>query len=296
MPVGLLLLVAGACSSGDDSRDEATATTRRTTTTTVPVTTTALVPAQPANDPVALTEQLLAAETRIGSASTPLTDLPALGHAQQVAYRQLVAHPEWMDHVRSRLPDDVRTLMEAHVAAGAALRSLVTDLKDAPPTDWVIVEPEPAATLLRYYKDAEVRTGIPAPYLASVHLVETRMGRIRGTSTAGAKGPMQFLDSTWARHGTDGDGDGVADIENPHDAILTAAHYLRAAGGPADMARALFAYNHAQAYVDAVTTYARHMAADERRFYAYHGWQVYYATTRGDVLLPVGYGRTQAEQ
>lgn len=289
-----LTLLSVACSSGDDTAGPTT--TARPTTTTEPVTTTTPVSTNPAPDPVALVEQLEAAETRIGSPSTPPADLPALGHAQQVAYRQLVAHPEWQDEVRQRLPEALRPLLDTHVAAGAALRSLVTDLKDAPPADWVIVEPVPADVLLRAYKDAESSTAIPWYYLAAVNLVETRMGRIRGTSTAGAKGPMQFIDSTWARHGADGDGDGVADVHNPFDAILAAARYLRAAGGPDDMHRALFAYNHADAYVDGVTAYARHMAADERRFRAYHGWQVYYITTRGDVLLPVGYGSDEASQ
>jgi len=80
---------------------------------------------------------------------------------------------------------------------------------------------------------------------------------------------MQFLGSTW-RDGTppmavpaagppttstadgyaaDGDGDGVADVWNPFDAIAGAARLLRANGAPADYRRALFAYNHADWYV-----------------------------------------------
>ena len=43
--------------------------------------------------------------------------------------------------------------------------------------------------------------GIDWTYLASIHLVETRMGRIRGTSVAGAQGPMQFIPATWASYG-----------------------------------------------------------------------------------------------
>ena len=76
-----------------------------------------------------------------------------------------------------------------------------------------------------------------------------------GTVNArGATGPMQFLGSTWrsrhaaddrsgaraarGEHGggyaTDGDGDGIADVWNPADAIAGAARLLRANGAPAD--------------------------------------------------------------
>ena len=56
----------------------------------------------------------------------------------------------------------------------------------------------PAAELLADYNAAAQATGVGWQYLAAVHLVETRMGRIRGTSAAGAEGPMQFLPSTFA--------------------------------------------------------------------------------------------------
>jgi hypothetical protein len=46
---------------------------------------------------------------------------------------------------------------------------------------------------------------VPWEFLAAIHLVETRMGRIRGTSSAGSQGPMQFLPSTWKRCGRGGD-------------------------------------------------------------------------------------------
>lgn len=45
-------------------------------------------------------------------------------------------------------------------------------------------------------------------------------------SWAGAQGISQFLPSTWAAVGVDGDGDGVADILNPADAILSQGHYM----------------------------------------------------------------------
>ena len=124
---------------------------------------------------------------------------------------------------------------------------------------------------------------MPWPYLAAVHFVETRMGRIRGESSAGAQGPMQFLPKTWAAYGE-------GDINSNKDSIRTAARYLKRNGAPADMRNALWNYNHSYLYVDAVTIYAEQMRENERAYFGYYHWQVYYRTTNGDVLLPEGYG------
>ena len=68
-----------------------------------------------------------------------------------------------------------------------------------------------------------------------------------------AVGPMQFLPSTWARWGADGNGDGRADPNNIFDAALAAGHYLcagdRDLGRAADLDRAILGYNHSEAYL-----------------------------------------------
>src|SRR5262249_51235375 len=74
-------------------------------------------------------------------------------------------------------------------------------------------------------------------------------GQNMGPSSAGAVGWMQFMPSTWLRWGLDADGDGIADPWNATDAVYAAARYLAAAGGQADIARGVFAYNHADWYV-----------------------------------------------
>jgi len=85
--------------------------------------------------------------------------------------------------------------------------------------------------------------------LAAVGQVESNHGENMGPSTAGALGPMQFLPSTWETAGVDGNGDGVANIMDPEDAIPAAAGYLKRGGAPQDWYRALFTYNHADWYV-----------------------------------------------
>lgn len=213
-------------------------------------------------------------------------DTPAWTRAaatlQQVILRDLVADPRRRQPVYDRLPPELVAPTRAHVAAGADLRAMVRTLKPAPPTHWRIVAPAPADELLGYYREAARASGVPWQYLAAIHLVETRMGRIVGTSTAGAQGPMQFMPATWAAYGE-------GDVYDDRDAILAAGRYLAAHGAPRDMARALYAYNHDQRYVRAVTTYAEQMATDPDVYRGYHQWQVWYLTSAGDVLLPEGW-------
>jgi hypothetical protein len=178
------------------------------------------------------------------------------------------------------VPEPLRGTVEANVAAGRELRALNGPVEpDRPLPKWHIVAPDPAEELVPIYKAAGAAAGgVPWEYLAAIHLVETRMGRIKGDSTAGAQGPMQFIPSTWAVYGRGGD------ITSNRDSIYAAARFLRATGAPADMARALRAYNNSARYVRAVTAYAEQMAADERAYLGYHAWQVYYGTR----LLPEG--------
>jgi len=91
---------------------------------------------------------------------------------------------------------------------------------------------------------------------------DTDGGRWDGDTTWDrAVGPMQFIPSTWATAGRDGDGDGVSDPGDLDDAALAAAAYLCRAGGDLrttqGMRTAVFAYNHSDYYVDLVLAFER---------------------------------------
>ena len=114
--------------------------------------------------------------------------------------------------------------------------------------------------LLNVYQAAGNQYGVPWPVLASINQIETNFGKNARVSSAGATGWMQFMPSTWAHYGVDASGDGVADPRQPTDAIFAAARYLRAAGAGKDLARAIYAYNHAGWYVKEVLDGARKIA------------------------------------
>jgi hypothetical protein len=120
------------------------------------------------------------------------------------------------------------------------------------------------AAYLRLYQQAAQRYGLDWAILAGIGRVECDHGRDPdpactregAVNSAGAGGPMQFLASTWAVYGVDGEGDGRIDRWDPADAIFGAAHYLRASGAPADYEKAILAYNHAGWYVAEVERWA----------------------------------------
>ncbi|HEX8099821.1 MAG TPA: transglycosylase SLT domain-containing protein [Actinomycetota bacterium] len=196
---------------------------------------------------------------------------------QQRIYRLLMRDPRLARRVVRLLPSSLRGSAIANVEAGSKLLSLVTPIKT--PAAFETGPPEPAGLLLRWLKQAGRRFGVAWEVLAAVMYVESKFGRVKAVSTAGAQGPMQFLPSTWARYGLGGD------VRDPHDAILGAANYLRASGAPGDYRGALYAYNHAAAYVDGVLLYANEMRKEERSFFAYYNWQVFVVTTKGDKRL-----------
>jgi hypothetical protein len=114
--------------------------------------------------------------------------------------------------------------------------------------------------LLPIYQAAGIEYGVRWEVLAAINELETDYGRNLNVSSAGALGWMQFMPSSWRRYGVDANKDGRKDPYNPVDAIFAAARYLDAAGYENDPRGAIFAYNHADWYVDAVLLRARLIA------------------------------------
>lgn len=235
------------------------------------------------SDPEGLARQLTVAETAIRDPKTPPDQLRAAAWTAQVVYRALEHRPGWDRAVLAAVPGPLRDVVRHNTAARREFTDMQGRLPDALPA-WRIVEPLPADRLRAIYTEAQHRYGVPWQVLAAIHMVETGTGRIVGTSSAGAQGPMQFMPATWDSYGMGGD------VWNTHDAVMAAANYLAANGADSgELDHALWHYNNDTRYVRAVRHYAAVMQQNERAFLGYHARQIYYRTTAGDIMLPVGY-------
>ena len=135
------------------------------------------------------------------------------------------------------------------------------------------------ADYLSWYQKVGQQYGMPWVILAGIGTVESNNGRSSlpgvhsGANAFGAAGPMQIgiggaagnnwggtpvhpASQTVAGAATDEDGDGIASVYDPADAIAGAAKILLAHGVLTDAASAIFAYNHLTSYVQAVQSYA----------------------------------------
>jgi membrane-bound lytic murein transglycosylase B len=122
---------------------------------------------------------------------------------------------------------------------------------------------QPSTQILQaLWMGAGATYGVPWEVLAAINKVESNFGQNMGPSSAGAVGWMQFMPATWAQWGVDANGDGVADPWNANDAVYSAARYLAASGGGSDLHRAVYAYNHADWYVNEVLGLAQTYGLD----------------------------------
>ena len=195
---------------------------------------------------------------------------------QQRIYRLLARDQSLARVTLGRLPPPLAGFARDVVTAHRELVAIT------PPLRLRAIRVGPAAPpqdLLRWYQEGERRFGVPWRVLAAVNFVESAFGKLRSASAVGAQGPMQFMPSSWRTYGLGGN------VHDPHDAIVGAANYLRAAGARGDIRRALHAYNPSRLYVDAVLRYARQIVADPRTFYDFYSWQVYVKTPSGSVRL-----------
>lgn len=196
---------------------------------------------------------------------------------QQRVYRYLARNPQVASRTYAKLSKALAGQAKDNVTATRDLRSLVHPISGS--AKFRVQPPKPADVLLGHFRHAERRFGVEWEVLAAVMFVETKFGRVRSPSHTGAKGPMQFMPGTWDAYGMGGD------VHDTRDAMLAAANYLHASGAPRDYRRALYAYNHSQAYVNAVLLHTRQIKRDIRNYYAYYNWQVFVVTTRGDRRL-----------
>jgi glucose/arabinose dehydrogenase len=241
------------------------------------------LPSTLSNDPATAADQLVAAERALRDPASSAQTLDAAAHLQQVAYRRLGRQPELDGMVLAKAGADLHDAVAANLDSRHELAAIPgSPLHDTLPA-WRIIVPASSDELLADYREAEARFGVGWNYLAAINLIESAMGRIQGLSSAGAQGPMQFIQSTW-------DAFGQGDINSPHDSIVAAARYL-AHNGFADgnVDGALFNYNRSSHYVNAIKDIASVLAADPSAFAGYYRWEVFYMTTLGDVHLPVGY-------
>jgi len=132
---------------------------------------------------------------------------------------------------------------------------------------------------LALFQEMGRRYGFPWVILAGIGKVESDDGRStlpgvqNGANAFGAAGPMQIgirgaAGNQWGGApvhpasqrvngvATDGDGDGIASVYDPADAIAGAAKYLIEHGVQSDPAGAVFAYNHSASYVQLVMSFA----------------------------------------
>ena len=131
---------------------------------------------------------------------------------------------------------------------------------------------------LRIYQEAGRRIDIDWSFLASIGIQECGSGNCSGVNSSGCAGPMQIAyvrgsacspgsgPTIWALYKVDGDGDGVTDINNPADAIFTAARILRKVLGAPPAGGSYAAYREAAcgyygACGDSVANYADEVMA-----------------------------------
>ncbi len=249
---------SSACTPGKATTPGTTTTTPATTTTTE------TTPGQDAaadkkSCPPDKTTDL--GELNVELSSPPKKRKPAKQHATSDEQRRAGARKFLKEEKRAKAKQQAREKLDVAASPFAGLPSPLL----APPATGVpnvlIDSFRIPPFLLPIYQAAGVEYGIRWEVLAAINEIETDYGRNLSVSTAGALGWMQFMPGTWATYGVDANRDGRRDPYNPVDAIFAAARYLKAAGAGEDLQRAIFAYNHAQWYVDDVLKRARTLSA-----------------------------------
>lgn len=232
-----------------------------------------------------------AVATTAATAATVATRMTAAAADGAVTARDVTADVRRLDALLARadatladLSVRARSLADAEAAAARLRRArAAADAARAALTGPAVARAAPADYASLYRAAAATCPGLSWAVLAAIGQVETGHGRNVAVSSAVARGPMQFLPSTFVAYAADGDGDGIADIDSPADAVFSAARYLCANGGgdPRRLPRAIWHYNHAQWYVDLVLGIARQLSGPS-------GWGSSPPTAMDHVSTPGG--------
>ncbi|MGB6164852.1 MAG: bifunctional lytic transglycosylase/C40 family peptidase [Pseudonocardiaceae bacterium] len=167
------------------------------------------------------------------------------------------------------------TIVVLTVLIAALVQAALTTLVGTGPTQptQAALADIPLGYLTLYRHAATVCPGLDWTILAAIGKIETNHGRLdapgvhTGENSAGAGGPMQFLQPTFdtviTRHTIPTGGASPPSRYDPHDAIHAAAYYLCDSGARDghNLHQAIFTYNHADWYVrkvlDQATLYAQ---------------------------------------
>ncbi|MGH2698720.1 MAG: transglycosylase SLT domain-containing protein, partial [Actinomycetota bacterium] len=207
----VVLLLAGACSAGEATEySGAQGTSPSPSPTTTPEPPGEPKPFAPApNTRLARKPGVLAAQLtkvdhalkqsvrewrRSGEARPPrVVGLQAL--YQQRVLRLMARRNRLGNQTLRRLDGLLKRSASTIVDAHRGLRGLVQPL----PANFTFPtgRAKPAATLLTHYRKAQRRFGVDWRVLAAVNYIETKFGKVKATSSAGASGPMQFMPATW---------------------------------------------------------------------------------------------------
>ncbi len=233
-----------------------------------------------------LAAQLNRAQATIDAPGSSAAAVNRAGELEQLGVLRLATAPRARRRmVLAGLAQRAAAQVGAYLRAASDLRTLTAPPRRLPA--WRIINPPSASTLRGLFVAAARHFGLRWQVLAAIEFVESRFGRVRGPSSAGAQGPMQFEPATWAEYGH-------GSIDDPRAAIPAAARFLSANGAGHDLTDALLQYNHSIAYARAVKTYARVIDSDPRAFLGLWAWQVLVTGPRGRILiLPTGFPRAR---